>query len=157
MAIDQDELIGAVREMLRDDPQLNVLLGRREFSAGVMKVAVRMMVSEFNRINWVSTFAVETFPDNTYDVQIYGTIYHLLNSAACLNVRNHLPYKDSGLSVAQWSKSGEYAGLAERFRAIFTEGATQIKWAMNIEQGFGGVMSEYAFTAGWSTVYGHSF
>lgn len=157
MPFKPEQLIKDVIEFMQDDPQLNVLLNKREFGPGMHKIAVKMMVAAFNRVNFVSQFTPESFPNGTDDVQIYGMIYHLLNSAALLQVRNHLPYNDAGMSVAQFSKSGEYSGLGDRFKALFEEGALNVKYDINIAMGMGGVLSEYSYFGGWATVYGHSF
>ena len=152
-----DQLIQDVTEYMQDEPQLNVLLNKREFSPGMHKIAVKMMVAAFNRVNFVSNYTPLNFPDATEDIQIWGTVYNLLNSAAILQVRNHLAYNDAGLSIAQFSKSGEYSGVADRFEALFEKGALSIKYNINIAMGMGGILSEYSYFGGWATVYGHSF
>lgn len=156
MGLNMAELAEDVRVFMQDDPILNRLLGRREFGPASVKLAIRMMISDFNQVNFVSGFTPATFPDNTLTLQIYGTVYHLMNSATVLQTRNHLPYNDSGLSVGQFAKSGEYSGLADRFKPLFDEKALQVKWDINVYMGSGGVMSEYSYFGGWATVYGHT-
>jgi hypothetical protein len=150
------KLAELVTEFLQDEPQLNVLLNKREFSPSLVKLAIRLMVSSFNRNHFVTAYTSGDFPDGTLEVQIYGTIFHLLQSASLLQVRNHLPYNDAGLSVAQFSKSGELMGLAERFKAQFEESALQIKYDLNIFLGWGGVLSEYAYYGGFAMLYSHA-
>ena len=135
---------------LQDHPRLNVLLRTRQFTPALIRIAAKMMMAAFNKVNWVSGYRLEDLGDELYDVLINGTIFQLFNSETALQVRNHLPYNDAGLSVAEFSKSGEYASLAGGFEARFKEGALQWKYERNIMQGFGGVMSEYSMYGGYA-------
>ena len=156
MAIDVALLTKDVQDFLQDDPQLNVLLGKREFSPAMVRLAIRMMVDDFNQVNFVSGYTEKDFPTSTLNLQVYGTIYHLLNSATTLQLRNHLPYNDSGLSVAQFSKSGEYAAVADRFKALFDEKALQVKYDINVRAGEGNVPSEYSYGSNWANIAGYT-
>ena len=156
MAIDVESLRGMVTEFCQDDPQLNTIIRRKEFSDPLIRIAIVLMVADFNQIHFSTAFTPKTFPTGTESIQLYGTIYHLLNSATLLQVRNHLPYNDSGLSVAQFAKSGEYSGVADRFKALFEQRALQVKFDINISQGCGGIPSEYSFFGGFATIFGHS-
>jgi hypothetical protein len=148
--IELERLVRDVREFIQDDPRLNVLIRKLEFGDALIKLAVRMMVDEFNHINWRSNFEFRTFPPHTTDIQLYGTIFHLMNSGAILQTRNHLPYNDAGLSVAQFAKSGEYTALANQFGHQFKQSALNLKYQMNLEMGWGGVSSEYAYYGGYA-------
>ncbi len=150
MPINLTTLTADVAEFMQDDPRLNVLLRKVEFRESLVKLAIRMMIDHFNHINWRSFFTEGDFPDNTLDIQIYGTVYHLFGSAAILQVRNHLPYNDAGLSVAQFSKSGEYSGLGAGFKSHFENMALALKYEINLEMGWGGVASEYSFYGGYA-------
>lgn len=156
MPIDLNTLVEDVGVFMQDDTQFNLLRNGREFSPGQIRVAVRMMVADFNLANYISSFVLADLPDNLYSMAIYGTIYHLMNSAAILQTRNHLPYNDSGLSVGEWAKSGEYQALANQFKGMFDQSAVNYKWSYNMSQGFGGVLTEYSQTSGWASIYGHS-
>lgn len=156
MAIDVEQLVADVICFLQDEPQLNVLIRRREFSDPLIRLCIRLMVADVNQIHISTGFTVESFPLGTDSIQVYGTIYHLLMSASLLQVRNHLPYNDAGLSVAQFAKSGEYTGVADRFKAQFEQSALQMKFDYNMFQGYGGVPSEYAWFGGYGTIFGHA-
>ena len=156
MAIQVEELKGMVVAFCQDDPQLNTVIRRREFSDPLIRLSITLMVADFNQIHISSNFTIKSFPPGTESLQLYGTIYHLLNSATLLQVRNHLPYNDSGLSVAQFAKSGEYAGIADRFKALFEQRALQVKYDLNLFQGYGGLPSEYAWFGGFATIFGHA-
>ena len=158
MAFDIETLKEMVTAFCQDDPLLNVIIQsktRREFSDPLVRLAITLMVADFNQINITTGFTPKTFPPNTESVQVYGTIYHLLNSASLLQVRNHLPYNDTGLSIGQFAKSGEYAGLANSFKAQFEARALQVKHDYNMSQGYGCVPSQYAWYGGYATIYGH--
>jgi len=150
-----DDLVRDVQEFLQDHPQLNVLIRKNEFGPALIKIAVRLMVDSFNRANWRSNFTPATFPDNTFDIQLYGTISHLMSSAAALQTRNHLPYSSGGTSIAQFAKSGEYTALMNQFSQMFKESAMALKYQMNLEQGWGGVPSEYSYYGGFAFAEGH--
>lgn len=156
MAIDVEALRKMVVEFCQDDPQLNTVIRRREFADTLIRISIVLMVSDFNQIHITTGFSIKSFPDNTESIQLYGTIYHLLNSATLLQVRNHLPYNDAGLSVAQFAKSGEYSGIADRFKAMFEAKALQVKYDYNMSQGYGQLSSEYAWFGGYATLFGHS-
>lgn len=156
MAIKTEDLVGMVVCFMQDDPQLNVLIRRREFSDPLIRVAIKLMISHFNQIHVPTIFNEKDFPLGTEAVQLYGTIFHLLNSATLLQVRNHLPYNDTGLSVGQFAKSGEYSGIADRFKQLFEPMALSVKFDFNMFQGYGGVASQYAWFGGYATIYGHA-
>lgn len=156
MAIDAENLRKMVIAFCQDDPMLNTVIRRREFTDPLIRLAIILMVSDFNSIHIPTGFTVKSFPTGTESIQLYGTIYHLLNSAVLLQVRNHLPYNDAGLSVAEFAKSGEYSGIADRFKAMFEERALSLKYDYNISQGYGCVSSEYAWFGGFATIFGHS-
>lgn len=140
-----DELINEVQVFLQDHPRLNVLIRTRQFTPTLVRIAAKMMLAAFNKLNWVSRYKLEELPEEElFDSIIYGTLYHLMNAEAALQVRNHLPYNDAGLSVAEFAKSGEYQTLMGSYQTLFREGALSWKYQKNIEQGFGGVSSEYA-------------
>jgi hypothetical protein len=149
VAIDESRLVEEVSDFLQDYPAFNVLTRKPEFPPTLIKLAIQMMVDSFNRVNYRTRYTKESFPDFTKDIQLYGTIFHLLNSAAALQTRNHLPYNDAGLSVAQFSKSGEYLALANHFKSMFDKEALALKYEMNLEGGWGGVASEYSFYGGY--------
>ena len=65
MAIDVALLTKDVQDFLQDDPQLNVLLGKREFSPAMVRLAIRMMVDDFNQVNFVSGYTEKDFPTST--------------------------------------------------------------------------------------------
>ena len=155
MAIEVEKLKDHVSCFLQDEPQLNVLIRRKEFSDPLIRLCITLMVADFNQIHISTGFTVKSFPPGTESIQIYGTIYHLLMSASLLQVRNHLPYNDAGLSVAQFAKSGEYTGVADRFKAQFEQSALQVKYDINMFQGYGGVPSEYSWFGGYGTIFGH--
>lgn len=155
MAINVEELRKMVVAFCQDDPTLNVITRKREFSDPLITLSIRLMVSDFNRIHVTSYFSVKDFPGGTESIQLYGTIYHLLNSATLLQVRNHLTYNDSGLSVGQFAKSGEYSGIADRFKGMFEQAALQVKYDYNISQGYGSMPSEYSYFGGFASFFGH--
>lgn len=156
MSIDVGELVGEVTTFLQDHPALNVLRRKQEFTPGLIKLAIQMMIDHFNQINWRSLFTAEDFPSGTKNIQIYGVVLHLMNSAAGLQTRNHLPYNDAGLSVAEFAKSGEYLGLANQFKAIFEQQSLALKYELNLEMGWGGVPSEYSYYGGYANFLGNS-
>lgn len=155
MAINTQQLMEDIRAFIQDHPELNVLLNKREFSKTQLALAIRMMIAQFNRIHYLTRYTDRSFPeDASIDLQIFGSVSNLLKSNAVMNVRNHLPYNDGGLSVGQFAKSGEYTGVADMFNSAFVEGATQLKWSINVEEGFGGVSSPYRYD-GWAWSWGH--
>lgn len=155
MAFKVDDLVRDVQEFLQDHPQLNVLIRKNEFGPALIKIAIRMMVDHFNQINWRSTFTAASFPENTFNIQMYGTVFHLMNSASALQTRNHLPYSSGGTSIAQFAKSGEYQALAQKFGDEFRNAALALKYQMNLEQGWGGAPSEYSYYGGFAFADGH--
>lgn len=155
MAFKVDDLIRDIQEFLQDHPQLNVLIRKNEFGPALIKIAIRMMVDDFNQINWRSQFTPRDFPSSTFNIQMYGTVFHLMNSASTLQTRNHLPYSSGGTSIAQFAKSGEYQQLANQFKKEFKDAALALKYQMNLEQGWGGVSSEYSTHGGYAFADGH--
>lgn len=156
MAIDVDGLVEEVTTFLQDDPLVNVLIRRSEFSEDLVKLAVQMMIDAFNQINWRSRFTAGDFPEATKNIQIYGTAGHLFLSAAALQTRNNLPYNDAGTTVAEFGKSGEYSALAQTYIGYFEKYALALKYEMNLAMGWGGTPSEYSYYGGYANFLGNT-
>lgn len=63
----------------------------------------------------------------------YGVIAELLESEVLLNIRNALPYQDSGTQVDENYKSGPYANMVSNFRAKFDTELSKLKVKYNLE------------------------
>lgn len=63
----------------------------------------------------------------------YGVIAELLESEVLLNIRNALPYQDSGTQVDENYKSGPYANMVSNFRAKFDTELSKLKVKFNLE------------------------
>lgn len=63
----------------------------------------------------------------------YGVIAELLESEVLLNIRNALPYQDSGTQVDENYKAGPYANMVSNFRSKFDTELSKLKVKFNLE------------------------
>ena len=132
-----------IRLYTKDIPEFNILLeGQSQSSDDLIELAMRLTVSDVNAFAPVTSFTVETFPNDT--VLLYGVLMHLANSESERQLRNQVNYNAQGLSAGIDDKTQVYQMLADRYRSIFSEKLTQYKIFLNNENAWGEQLSPYA-------------
>ncbi len=138
MAISSED----IRLWLRDHPEKNVLLDDVEFDTPEIEAAIKFTVADFNETPPFTAYAAETFP--FVAMLANGVAWWLYRGESVRQTRNHLPYNTGGVQVDDQNKGPEYAQLASLFQDKYETAKRQIKNHINLEQGWGNVLSEYA-------------
>ncbi len=143
-----------IRLHLRDSsPAENRLLGTLSFDDAEIAACVARCVDYFNEAlpPLVQTYTTQTFPFRF--MWLEGTVAGLYTLAAEWYRKNHLSYQAAGVAVDDLNKAPEYEALADKKWQRFEQMVRQRKIALNIDEGYGSLGSEY----GWAgDIYGYS-
>lgn len=146
-------LIRQVRDFLRDHAAMNALTYGEETSDPLLRLYVAMAIDDWNSSPpLIGNITIDRHPSPT--LLIYKVVSLVLWSAAILQARNNLQYSDGGISVQTSDKAPAYMSLAATFLQVYEEQKNRLKRSLNIEQGYGGVHSEYLltnYTAFWNS------
>lgn len=135
-----------IREFLRDRAPFNTLLDGQETSDLLIDVSIQLAIDDFNTTAPViSIHTVSNFP--SFYLLLYGTLIQVLRSAGILQSRNQLDYSDGGVSVSVSNKTALYQSWIQMFSAEYETKKLNLKIFLNVQQGFGGVHSEYILTS----------
>lgn len=146
-------LIRQVRDFLRDHAAMNALTYGEETSDGLLRLYVAMAIDDWNASPpLIGNITADRHPSPT--LLIYKVLSLVLWSAAILQARNNLQYSDGGITVQTSDKAPAYMQLAGVFLQQYEMQKARLKKSLNIEQGYGGVHSEYLmtnYTAFWNS------
>jgi hypothetical protein len=138
-----------IRSAVRDYPQANRLLGDYMFSAAEIAQAVVRAVRYFNTappdVCWLRTI---DWPRAWWMNLIEGVVAELYAVAASYFRANHLPYSAGGVSVDDMAKEKDYLTADQVYRQRWRDWVKLRKSNINVETGFGSMMSPYA-GLGW--------
>lgn len=129
-----------VREYISDYPEANLLLDKEEFSNTFIELCMDLAVSEYNALSPRTNNTLGNMPSKS--VALLGTLWQMFLGRSALMARNHLSYSDGGLQIPIEEKYELYKNLADNFKAQFTETASRLKVAINMEAGWGEVRSD---------------
>jgi hypothetical protein len=118
-----------------------------EFSNTRIELAMELALGKFNMIIPISNANVFNFPNKA--ILLYGTLAALCEGQAALMARNHMSYSDGGITVAVEERMALYRELAVSYGQLFETSARAVKLQRNIEDGWGGVSSDYANMPLW--------
>lgn len=136
-----------VREFIQDKVEKNHLLEGEEFGATQISLAMDLAMGKFDFIIPISKSNIYTFPSKT--LLMYGTLATLFEGAAALLARNHMNYSDGGLQIPVEERMQLYQSLAAMYGTSFDTMSRSFKLQMNIEEGWGGVGSDYRNMPVW--------
>lgn len=132
-----------IRLYAKDKPDFNVLLeGEVQSSDDLIRLAMRLTVSDFNSASPVTAYVVETFPNDM--VLLYGTLHHLANGEAERQLRNQVTYNAQGLNAGIDDKAMLYNQLAQFYKTLFEQKLRDYKMYLNAQDAWGGSFSPYA-------------
>lgn len=129
-----------VREFISDYPESNLLLDQEEFSNTFIELCMDLAVSEYNAISPRTNNTTENMPSKS--VLLLGTLWQMFLGRSALMARNHLSYSDGGLQIPIEEKYELYKNLADNFKIQFSDTASRLKIAINMEAGWGEVRSD---------------
>jgi len=136
-----------VREFIQDKIDKNHLLDGEEFSPTQISLAMELAMGKFDMIIPIGLTTIYTFPSKS--LLMYGTLGTLYEGAAALLARNHMSYSDGGLQIPVEERMQLYQSLAQMYSTSFDTMSRSFKLQMNIEDGWGGVQSDYSRMPVW--------
>lgn len=131
-----------VQEFIQDRVEKNHLLDGNEFQPTQINLAIELAIGEFNMYTPVSAFNTYSFPNKS--LLMFGTLAKLFAGQAALLARNHMSYSDGGISVPVEERAQLYQSLAAMYQQSFESMGKAWKIQDNIDNGWGGVSSDYA-------------
>lgn len=147
------EYRAALRAFVKDNTLVNRLLKfTEENTDDEMDLYINMAIGFLNFIPpFIGSYTVETFPFAT--LVIHQATIECLISNGIVNSRNDLTYNNGGVTVKISDGDRYLRQLQQLYRLTDMEikAYTQIKIALNIDGGFGGVSSPYAYLHGTAT------
>lgn len=136
-----------VREHIADKVENNYLLDGVEFTNTRIDIAMQIAIDKFNLLPPVGSVNSYTFPNKS--LLMYGTLAALFEGQAALMARNTMSYSDGGISIPVEERMGLYQQLAVMYGQAFDSMSRGLKIQRNIEDGWGGVSSDYANFPTW--------
>lgn len=144
--MDRSAFVEFMRTQVQDTPESNALLSGHELSTKAIEQCIQMAEVEFNMSPPVITnYTVEDHP--AIGLLVYGTMIEMLFSSGILNSRNRLNYNAGGVQVNVSDKAGEYGNWIQLLLSRYNQLKLQYKQYLNMNNGYGEVRSEYAWTA----------
>lgn len=131
-----------VREMILDKVEKNFLLDGQELSDTQINLAIEMTVADWNSTPPTAAVTPANFPYK--HVLVSGVLYRCFMGLSALAARNQFSFSDGGISVPLEERFQLYQALASMYQTDYQSTMTKIKIAINIEEGWGGIGSDYA-------------
>lgn len=141
--------LSEIRLHLRDNaPEDNYLLDTVEFDMAEIAACITRPIDQFNGmpppINTI--YNTVNFPNRYYWLE--GIIANLLTLAAANYRRNQLAYSAGGLSIDDKNKEKQYLEAAMLHKKNWEDWAKMKKIQLNMDAGFGSILSSYTSYAG---------
>lgn len=136
-----------VQLYIQDIVEKNLLLDDVEFKPSQVLLAMELAVGEFNMIQPLSSYDINSFPNKA--LLMNGTLWKLFEGQSALLARNHMSYSDGGLQIPVEERYQLYASLATGYKENFLRAGQAWKISTNIESGWGNVPSDYSNFPSW--------
>jgi len=154
MALDIATYTAALRDFIKDHEAFNRLLKfEKENEDSYLRLYLDMAMGFLNAIPpYIGPFGWDTFP--VPNLIIHQATIECLISNSIVQARNELAYNNGGITV-KISDGNRYLNILQiLYRATDMEikTLTQIKIAINIQNGYGGVSSPYSYLHGRSAI-----
>jgi len=129
------DLVETVRIYMRDNTKQNTLLNDLEYTEDEIKLAIDLVLSEFNSYPPTTTLTKDTIP---LYIILPGIASKLLTSVSVSKLRNQLNYNDGGDHVMIDDTGPQYKQLADAFFDEYKKYMINYKSALNIDLCWGG-------------------
>lgn len=126
-----------LREFIRDQPELNTLIGKEETSDTGLITAIEDALDDWNNTPPFTTVTTDNFPFSS--LLKIGAVIFVLKSIGILMSRNHLTYSDGGMSIEKDEKTQLYQSWLDRFEPEWERKKASFKLAKNLEKCWGGI------------------
>jgi len=131
-----------IRRFIRDTPAANALLDGHETSDTLIDFALDLTLDDFNSTPpLIGQFQLAFHPSQS--LVMLGAIIWILKSAGLQQSRNQLDYASGGITVATSNKTPLYQSWINIMMQEYEAKKLNLKKAINAEQAYGGVNSEY--------------
>ena len=128
----KESYIKRIRKYLKDFEEKNDLLNRLESEDEDIEEAIDSVYN--HAVISPPIKLTQSLEDMTKYLWFrFGVIAFLLDSEAILNIRNTLPYSDSGTHVDENAKAGPYTNMAINYWGKFDQGLKELKLKQNLE------------------------
>lgn len=138
--------VDEIKLKLRDNgPEDNYLLDEVEFDLAEIAHAIVTCVQQFNDLPPPidQQYNTSNFPARGYLME--GIVGHLYVMAAAHYQRNHLAYSAGGISIDDKNKYQQYTQIGLLHKKAWEDWARMTKVRLNMEAGFGTVLSQYSY------------
>ncbi len=144
ISIEDQVLVDKLRDFIKDTALLNDLLEAEENTDLFLHSCLEDAVDEINYWNQpVTSYLMTSFP--SWSILKSGAILQYLTGAGISSARNTFSYSDgSGIQVQDDDAWGRYMNYYNVLTTKYQRSLTNFKVRMNVEEGYGGVHSEYA-------------
>jgi len=154
MSADLAVYTAALRAFIKDNEDLNrILKFKEENTDSELELYLNMAFGFLNSIPpYIGPFGFDTFP--IPNLLIHQATIEALISNSIVQARNELAYNNGGITV-KISDGNRYMNILQiLYRATDMEikALTNIKIAINISNGYGGISSPYSYLHGRSAV-----
>lgn len=130
------------RNYIRDIPALNALLDGVETTDTLIEFCLDLALDDFNTSPpLIGNFQLASHPSQS--LVLIGTILWILKSSGIQQSRNQLDYASGGITVAVSNKTPLYQSWINILMQEYEAKKANLKKAINAEQAYGGVSSEY--------------
>jgi hypothetical protein len=154
MSLSVSDYTNSLQAFIKDHEFLNRLLKfTLENTADELSLYVNMALSNLNAVPpMIGNFGFDTFP--MPNLIIHQATIECLISNGIVAARNELTYNNGGITVKVADGSRYLNHLQLLYRAVDSEISSlkNIKIAINIQNGFGGVSSPYSYLHGRSAI-----
>jgi hypothetical protein len=134
--------VAKCRDYIRDVPALNALLDGVETTDTLIEFCLDMTMDDFNTTPpLIGQFTLYNHPSQS--LVLIGTVINILKSAGIGQSRNQLDYASGGITVATSNKTPLYQSWLNIFMQEYEAKKANLKKAINAEQAYGGISSEY--------------
>jgi len=131
-----------LRLFLRDTAQLNRLIRKEESDDTLLMFAIDMAISDWNTTSpYIKQVTILNYP--SLYLLMHGAAIQILKMQGLHQARNELNYSAGGSSFVRSNKSNYYLTWMTNFMNEYEVKKRNMKIALNIERGWGGVFSEY--------------
>lgn len=129
--------VGELRDFIRDDENLNTLIGQKETEDTGLVNAIGDAIDDWNSTPpLIDSYTTDDFPSKSI-LKIGATIF-VLRSAGIGKSRNHLTYSDGGLSIEKDEKTQLYQSWHDRFEPVWEKRKADYKMQKNLGNCWGG-------------------
>lgn len=126
--------VQAVRQYLRDHPQLNRLVAGEETGDRLIAWCVLDALDDFNGTPPITTYSLEDLLSRSQtSLLLRMTVQNVLESVGLLQTRNHLNYSNGGVNLGVNDKTPLILQWLQYFKSTTEQRKQQVKVALNIE------------------------